>query len=1072
MTGRRGVGIGDRGRVPFALVGVLLVVTSALYAGAIGSSRDPSEPAVDVAVERTTADARAAFRAAVAEAGVAAASDPILTPANNSWGEVIGDDEPFRDALEIRVYLTARERFESLGRSHRGAEATASLEATPTPEALERAKERVRVEQVGPDGEKLRAVLSNVTVAVTRSGRVVGRENVSLSVVVSTPVLAVHDRVQAFQERLNAGLRDPGFGQRLSARLYAVAWARGYAQYGGAPIANVVANRHVELMTNGALLDVQRATFGQSDPDGRRALGAATATVGLQDGLAAHGPSDPETAGFLDEQLRSAREPTERAGVPRLADAESEAPSADDAVDVEVGLSADYAFRGLSRLDGLERTIQSVYGASARPVAATRTISGGEPEGRTNGTAFRRANRTTTRVVDVSRANDGPDVRTPAGHHRLGTYRRTVTLRHQRQTVRAADGAVDTGYETATERKRVTVAVVGRHADSEYAPDNPIRPVHERGGPFDGPNLENVTERAEATVLDRSGGVDGLASRAARGTLDAEPVAIDAEWPDAVRQWIAEDLTALHDRVRNVSVSVPRAELGTYEAEPARRLAERLRANRSALVDAPSVYDGVASKARAAARGQFLDRVVGSLRERARGQTDREESVKSGLESNGVASLSLVRQSYDASRANATDDASTGDLALHVDGAPPYLTTSGIEHDDVTAVEPGTTVHPMVAENVNYATIPYADVTDSILGEILPSEAGNETQLETAATQLRAVDRAIEQTGDESLERSRAKLRRTIRLRLTAIETDLRTALGGQRIGDSRRQRRRIVSDGLSQWNDLDGKALAMSNASVVDAIVAAAEDRASDDVANETARDRLRIALRVQIYDSLRSSETTVSGPLVESASARVESAVGERLREGIDGASRRRYGKTVSRLPSGFPITPVPGYWVATGSVWSVTVRGRYERFAVETPRRTPAAGDASLSYVRDGSDVGLDVDGDGRRERLGSARRVSFSARTAVVVVVPAGGSGVGDVDGTASEQSAGWPRPGPDDPTPSTAEDAVEGGGISPDRSDRPGAEPGAGSRPPSRLAPADDVAGTVAGDSPTVPPPGR
>ena len=216
---RRGFELGTRGRVPFALVGVLLVLTGALFASAVERPQPTPEPAVDLAVERTTADARAAVRTAVAEAGVAAASDPVLTPANDEWGDVLDPETTFRDALKVRIYHAARARLGSVARTHRGVRANATLEPTPTPEALADAIDRVSIERTGRDGASVRAKLSNVTVRATRNGRVVGTEQVSFSVVVATPVLAVHDRVETFQERLKAGVTEPGLGRRLTARL-------------------------------------------------------------------------------------------------------------------------------------------------------------------------------------------------------------------------------------------------------------------------------------------------------------------------------------------------------------------------------------------------------------------------------------------------------------------------------------------------------------------------------------------------------------------------------------------------------------------------------------------------------------------------------------------------------------------------------------------------------------------------------------------------------------------------------------------------------------------------------------
>jgi hypothetical protein len=121
--------------------------------------------------------------------------------------------------------------------------------------------------------------------------------------------------------------------------------------------------------------------------------------------------------------------------------------------------------------------------------------------------------------------------------------------------------------------------------------------------------------------------------------------------------------------------------------------------------------------------------------------------------------------------------------------------------------------------------------------------------------------------------------------------------------------------------------------------------------------------------------------------------------------GGARAGSRAATRRTPAGLPIAPAPGYWYATVNAWTVSVRGAYARFALHTRRGPPGE---TLRYVRDGSTVALDVDGDGETERLGHDERVGFAANTTVVVAVPAPGF-VGDRDGNADERSAGWPRP---------------------------------------------------------------
>lgn len=142
-----------------------------------------------------------------------------------------------------------------------------------------------------------------------------------------------------------------------------------------------------------------------------------------------------------------------------------------------------------------------------------------------------------------------------------------------------------------------------------------------------------------------------------------------------------------------------------------------------------------------------------------------------------------------------------------------------------------------------------------------------------------------------------------------------------------------------------------------------------------------------------------------------RVRAAVERGLENATERASERLLkGRTA--VPAGVPVTPVPGYWYATANAWQVNVSGEYARFTVRTDRGAPTAPGGTVAYSRDGSTVSLDVDGDGTPDRLGRATRVSFEAETTVLVVVPPGKSGVGDVDGQRTEESPGWPEAGPD------------------------------------------------------------
>ena len=1041
MTRRR-VGLGERGRVPFALVGVLLVVTSALYVAGITRPSRPPEPGVDVAMERTTADARATLRGAVAEAGVAAASDPVTSPADTPYGQVLDENETFRSALKLRIYLTARERFASVGRTHRDVRAGVSLPATPDPAALERAIERVAVSRAGPNGTRLNVTVRGIEQTAWRNGRTVASRNRSLTVRVASPVLAVHDRVTEFERKLDADLTEPGLGQMTTARLYAVTWARGYAQYNGAPIENVLSNRHVSLVTNGGVLQLQRSVFGRSDPDGRRAHARALGAMVLTEAMGqVNAGQFAEANSLLQEQVRGAAAPSETDGVQQPTG--SGAPAPEDTIEISVGRTADHAFtpytgrgdaRGvldgfgagsgdwLTRLTlhsrrGLDETIDAAFEASVRTVGARDRVNGSKPPppGRPDapGEWSLADDSLGTDVAAVASASGGPPVAIPSGYHTFYEYERLVTLDHERVRTWRHNGSTAVTTTSSTERMRVSVAVVGRHVETFHAPSNPVETVHEPAGPFDGPNLANVTNETNRSVVAARGGLDGLAGAAARDDLDESPTTIQGEWPAPLREWAYRDLVDLRGEVRELSVEVERGRVGTFETNPQARLLAKVRARRGALLDAPPRYDHVADAARVELRAQYLHRVEQILERKAALRADHGADLNETLSEHTGTSLPMLRRSLAARRVETRND--TGDLRMTVDGAPPYLTLTGLGHDRVSAVQPGTTVHPLVAENVNVATVPYGDATDTVLngvGELLTGTP--QTRLRTGVDALDSVESAHNATGNDSLAADRSQLQSDVNESIHHVRFGIRYTLADHGVGGPT-VRREVVTSALARWETDRARALAVSNRSVVEAVVEETDSHPSTNM-SAMELDQLRLDLRDRVARSLDTDGVGVSGPTVSAATKRVKNVLGDRVEDELTSRIEDQFNRSIERMPAGIPLLPPVSAWYATTNIWVVTVEGRYERFAVEAPRRTPAAADASLAYVRDGDNVSLDVDDDGTAERIGHNEHVSFEFRTAVVVVVPSGRAGVGDIDGNMQERSPGWPLAGPESHTP--------------------------------------------------------
>jgi len=1012
--------IDDRARVPFALIGILLLVSSAAFISTLGRPAE-TEPAVDVVMERTTADARAALRRAAVSASVAAANEPVVEPANTTYGRLLDTETAFRDALALRIYAAARERLQSVEQRRRGVRATASLPATPTPAAVERAIERVSLERAGEDGRAMTVTITGITVTATRGDRIVGEQRVNYTIRVESSVLAVHDRVERYQQRLDAGFGSAGLQRRLTAQLYAVAWARGWAQWGGAPIQNVVANRHIEVLTNGALLGLQSDVFGRSDPDGRRGRNVAAARILAEDLLGPATSGYPALKPLLTEKLRAATTGLETTD--RYVERGEHAPTPNETTSVSVGPTADVAFRALVSQGRLNATLESVYSADIRPIGATETIDNetfDEPD--RPGENWSRADTDidvrVVRVRNATRGQPGPDITTPPGHHTLWRAERVVTIERVR-TITWHRGAVfETTRATATERVRVTVTLAGQHATTSYAPGRPIASVHELGGPFDGPNLADIEANATRAVVTDNGGTDTLAAAAALGRLDTERTRITGQRPAELYGWVYRDLMALRERIKERAVTVRRGQLGTYQATPAERLAAQLAANRSRLIDAPGTYDSVAEKARVAARGRYLDAVIAGLRGRAAERRDRKQSLTDRLADVQGVTMGTLRQSLTAQRSAKRRLSTDTGIEMHVDGAPAYLTLRKIGHDRVPAVEPGTEVHPLVAENVNLFTLPQADVVDGILSKLLDGgSSSSETDLQTAAKALKAANRTSKSVDNATLRADRRRLMGVVADGLGRMEAAYRETLLRAGI-DSYSARREIVSTAFDRWPTLHGRALAVTNGSAIPAITGAVIDRYPDRFDSRVRVDQLRLALRTQSRET-RETKATVAGDVVKSTASTVKTVVraeaADRLAtkttDRLDETIQRKFGRKVTQLPAGLPVAPVPGYWYATTNVWLTHVRGQYARFAVETPRRTAVTGDTSLQYVRDGDPVTFDLTGDGDPERLGNATRVTFDVQVPVVVVVPAGKTGVGDVNGQLIEQSSGWCLPGP-------------------------------------------------------------
>nr|WP_241658356.1 hypothetical protein [Halorubrum sp. BOL3-1] len=1038
--------VDERARVPFALVGVLLLVTSSAYAaglaeqGLVGEDRR-----VERAVERVDADATAALRGAAREAAHDAAAEPVTRAPGGSGpvSRAVREGSAFEDAFRVRLALAGAEALSAVESDVGGVEASASLPAVESAEDLVAARERVRLEPAA-NGTATRVTFEGVATTATRDGRTVVNRTRPRTVTVAVPTLAAHERTERFESRLDRGpVEGPGLGRQLTASLYAMAWARGYGQYAGAPVENVVANRHVELSTNAGIVRVQRDVFGTSDPDARGGLARATARTGVTDLLS---PTGVHEASWTDAVL-GAPTPTRGSDGEDAASSGDHAagedaafdPSADptsETASVEVGQAAD---RAATRVhDDLAGIVRRSHRVEATAETETTRIRDGGPATpdrplSLRSEPWRRVDGSRTERVRVAGGSDlrsGTDGETVSagesvsfgGATREVVVERAATATWERRVVqRGPNGTVQNvsvdrtvTRDEAIDRYRIRVSVTGTYAPRDGAPDRPTATFGAADGrDIDGPDLAGTPAAARAELsVETDRDVDRLARDAVESGDETRSTVVYGDRSEADLDRIATDVSSLSERVRNLETETSMTDAAAGESAPYRDLAATVRERRDALRDAPTRYDGAVDRGRVAARTAYLDAVIEELEAAAE---DRETATDGVLDRVndvfGGPPVGEVIASQEAARDPGTyavgGGGPGGEVTFAPEGSPGYLPRTAVDGERVEGVD-GTTTRPLATRNVNYVTLPYSDVSGGIADRILGTD--DTVRIGVAGRSLLAADGALAAADDDDLRADRRALAGRIDDSLRRVDEALAERLAART--DLSREQRRVALENIAAEYD-----------SLGDRAVAVGEGEYPDRVASEAARvgslsgaERIGLAAHLRVEtrtaagrDAVRIPARFVDATTTAARTIRrdeVESAVEGRAEEAVASIPHERVPKPVRSVGAGVPVAPVPGYWVATVNAWHVQVRGEYPRFALRANVGTP---DRPFEYVRSPGKVRVDVNGES--VALGATGPVAFETRTVVVVAVPAGPPGVGDVDGTREETSGGWPCPGP-------------------------------------------------------------
>ncbi|MGM0448142.1 MAG: DUF7286 family protein [Methanobacteriota archaeon] len=1044
---RRTFAVDERARVPFALVGVLLLVTSSAYAagladqGLVGEDRR-----VERAVERVDADATAALRSAAREAAHDAAAEPVTrAPTGTERGaESVREGSAFEDAFRVRLAVAGAEALRAVESDGGGVEANASLPAVDSVDNLVAARERVRVEPAA-NGTATRVTFEDVSTTATRDDRTVVNRTRSRTVTVAVPTLAAHERTERFERRLNRGpVEGPGLGRQVTASLYAMAWSRGYGQYAGAPVENVVANRHVELSTNAGIVRVQRDVFGTSDPDARGGVARATARTGVTDLLS---PTGVHEASWTDAVL-GAPAPT------GTGDGEGEAPaSTDDATasedaafdpgadptsetaSVEVGHAAD---RAATRVhDDLESIVRASHRVEATAETETTRVADGGPATPDRPRSLREEpwQRVDTSRTERVRVVGGSDLRTGTdgetvsagesvsfgGATRTVVVERAATATWERRIVeRGPNGTVQNvsvdrtvTTDEATDRYRVRVSVTGTYAPRDDAPDRPTATFGAgEGGDVDGADLADTPAAARADLnVETDGDVDRLARDAVEGGDETRSTVVYGDRSGADLDRIAADVSSLSERVRDLETEASMADAAVGESTPYRDLAATVRDRRDGLRDAPSRYDGAVDRGRVAARTAYLDAVIEELESAA---DDRKTATDGVLDrvngAFGGPPVGEVIASREAARDPGTyavgDNGPGGAVTFAPEGSPGYLPRTAVDGERIEGVD-GTTTRPLATRNVNYVTLPYSDVSGGVADRILGTD--DAVRLGVAGRSLLAADEALSAADDDELRADRNVLAERVDASLRRVDDALADRLA-ERTDLSREQRNAVVESAAAEYDSIGDRAVAVGDGEYPDRVASEAAR-----VGSLSRAERLGLAAHLRVETRTEAGRDAVRVParFVDEATAasrqirrkKVESAIEGRAEEAIGSVPDERVPKPVRSVGAGLPVAPVPGYWVATVNAWNVEVRGEYPRFALQANVGTP---DRPLEYVREAGDVSVEVNGES--VALGATEPVAFETRTVVVVAVPAGPPGVGDVDGTREETSGSWPCPG--------------------------------------------------------------
>ena len=783
-----------RGRVPFAVIAVLLLLSAVALVGYL-ETRDSAETETDatLAVDRTESAIQTTLRDATASATQQAAAEPLTTPANTSFGSALDADRPFASYLEALVYLEALERFDETGQRVGDVETSVSLPGIDDLESFEAALDRVTV--TGDGAGMLTVTLDGVETTATRDGDPVVSQTETVEVSVPTPVLRQHERTEQFQQRLDAGVTSTGsFTQRFNTRIYTLGWFRGYAQYGGAPVTEVVANRHVEPSVNSALYRTQQDVFGAADPTLENAVRRGWFCMLAQDAEEIYG-------GYTAGQPDVAEDICEASEWILGEKHTGELPDAPDVLDM------------LDEVPGMNE--EHTIGVNETAYAPLRSLVAGDGE-HSIAAAIERAFTIETDIDTELTVTDAPtfDHEVPEEWTRLDTERTQTRLDVETGSVTPGDPATDGTYaefsnvgvsldinetvvwdtdslnQTTTASDTLELTLSLELSEHETAPG--LRVAAFENASVDHEYETGPADSSESTVptpaFENYAGSESRVPEALFGGtgLDALGDWLDSNWGEVTRTenltlptrqnatlepgpadrtalvtTAVDDLTGIQESVEDITHTFERTDLvhGAGETGPVGELAAAVAAERETYLAREQPYENVGQRAVYEVRHAYFETLIDDLEsvDEAHGAVmgdldDHLDDVDSGLDD----ALSYLQQGNTGDEPAGQPIASpeiVPEITYQVRGSPTYLAGEPVTTTEVPAVDQNETVAPLAAKNHNHLKLPYDSVIDGLLDTVLNvlglGSPDAELTLRTAGEALRAGELAEVAADDE-----------------------------------------------------------------------------------------------------------------------------------------------------------------------------------------------------------------------------------------------------------------------------------------------------------------------------------